>query len=294
MKTWFQIQVIRALLQHRKRAIARVWLTTFVGALWIIAGVLWYTGSMRSIATEARSVKVDFFLNPLVSDQEAHTISSTVAAMPSVRQAWMVHEAEMWKELNQALQGSAEELADVVRLPRLIRVLPWPDAVTERDITTLVTRLRAANEDSITEVAYPRQLVQQLDARRTDLQLMGGAAAIVSLLLFAIGFAYAFRSELNSAAHDLRAGAMMGTGKFALVAPYLAVHLTTGMAGLATGAAVIHAVLTLATGRVTWLTPVAWADLWMSCAVLAVIVTALTLWQALQAGTRAYKKRRPR
>lgn len=293
MKMWFHVRSAGAIVRFRRNAIVRMVLVSAVGAVWMLASGVWFVGTWRSIQAEQRKVRIELFLMHDLADTSARSVVRALNNRKEIRLAWLVHEQQVWQEFSNEV-GGADNLRAVVHLPRIVRATLHDHVINTSAMNTLATQLAMDFAGRCTEVAWPRALVRTLDGRRSDVVVMGAICGLLSLALFLVTLAYAFRAELQQSANDLHAGAIIGLGAGSLAMPHLFVSACCGILGLSTGLGIVYVAREYLRYQFDWLQFVYDADVWIMFAVLCVAGGLLSVYQALRAGAVALKVRRPR
>ncbi len=206
---WFHRTVLINLIRNRPVAALRMMVVAFVAALWCVGGFVWTLATLRDLDRQASEVRVEVVMKTSAAESVAKSIVRDLRRMPSMRQATIVYPMQMWKEFSSELSVN-DELQDVVVLPIVIRFHPTVEHVNSKWLNMVGTSISSMYSQSVQQVIWPADFVQMIDARRTDILLFGGAAGVMSVIVFFIAMQHAFRSELQLAARDLKVLSSLG------------------------------------------------------------------------------------
>jgi cell division protein FtsX len=292
MSVWFHLRATSAIIRYRPGAVIRMLLVALAGSLWLLAGGWWSLATWRSLQQEAAEVRMELFLLPGTPDSVSSSILRGVRAHPAVAAAQLVHEQQVWDEFRMRV-GVSEDLRDVVQMPRIVRARLRSEHVSTKQLILLSSALALNHRANCSEVVWPRELVRSLDARRADVAMLGTVAAALSVAVFGIGLWYAFRSELNHAAADIRSAATLGASAWWSAAPHILLGVSTGLLGLGLAVGLLLLGRANAIDRLQWLSSVESADMGLMALAIAAMGLMLALWQPLMAARDAGRVRKP-
>jgi len=289
MTMWFHVSSMRRLMARRRGPCIRMMLTAFVGTLWCLVGAAWALGTWRDTERMAADVRMDVMLHAGTPDSVIRSLVHTLRTMPSVGGVeWRTPE-RMWSEFSRDLRLD-DDLRTVVDVPDVVRLRPSDAALNERSMTLLAS----ACEDSwpdVYKVVWPIDYVRAIDSRRRDVMILGGAAAVLSFILFMTALLHAFRSELHRAEQDMRIGASMGATPSFMAAPHLLIGIVTGSIGLSLAVGLISVSWSSILATMPWMGTVRTEEFAMWVGILAVGGLAICWWQGRNAARRAGRRR---
>lgn len=288
---WFHFQAAGRLMSRRKGPVVRMVVVALVASAWCIAGAMWAFGTWREANDRASAMTIDVVCDDYLSPVGVKNLAATIARKPGVVEATVQSSDAVWKEFATELRIADQDLRGVAELPTLIRVRLSPELVTQHDVERVVAELRQGSQRAVASVTWPRTYVVMVEELRTTLLVFGGAAGVLSLILFVVGVAYAFKAEVHRAGSDLRVAELLGAPMRWIAAPHIIVGLLAGTLGILVSVAAAVSVHTYARPLASWVSRVTTQEILLASAGLAIIISFMSWGQSLLAVREAMRNR---
>lgn len=279
MSLWFHWRAAMQLLKRRKGPVIRMVAVAMIGALWSVVGGSWFLATWRDIDRQASEVRIDFMVRSEADDAAVREAVQDIGELPAVDHARYVRENEVWREFSDEV-GADDDLRAVVTLPRFIRVVPLVDACTTNQLTLMTSSLLSRYQEVVHNATWPREYVRVLDARRRDVVVLAIIATALSLVMFVLAVAYAFRAEIHAAGGDLRVGMLLGASRLWTAMPHLLISMIAGAIGVVLSAGIIAAVANVTLEHVPWLARVQAHEVALILVGLSGLGILASLWQS--------------
>lgn len=291
MTWWFLMRASGAVMRQHPWTALRLIATSLVGILVIVMSASWALAQLRQVDQEASTIRVEMFLLPELADSVAMSTMKAVRAHPGITAARLVRESEAWDEFSSSV-GPMDDLRPVVHLPQRIRIWVQAELMRADSLAMLASELRTTHSMVATDVVWPREYVQALDARRTDLVLLGSIAVGSIIILSLLSWIGTNRTFLASATEAIKASTTLGSSRLAAVLPTMFVMALTTIVGSALAYGCFVGLQQY--GGLAWMMQVHHAEALQWCAVLCAANVLLVVWQSVRTAGRIAKVRRPR
>ena len=288
---WFHLQAASRLVTRRKGPVLRMAIVALVASTWCIAGAVWAIGTWRDADERASAMAIDVVCSNDSTGVRTRTMSQTIARMPGVVEATVRSSDAVWNEFAADMHISDTDLRAIAELPAMIRVRLAPQYVTQEFIDRFAHDLRSASRRSIASITWPRTYVAMVEDHRRTLIVFGGAAGILSLVLFIVAITYAFNAEVHRAGADLRVAELLGAPMRWIAAPHTIVGLLAGACGLVASTLVVLALQSSARHLAPWVGRATQSEILLAAAALAVVGIANSWTQSLLAVREAMRRR---
>lgn len=288
---WFHLQAAGRLISRRKGPVVRMVVVALVASTWCVAGAMWALGTWRDANDRAAAMSIDVVCSGDSTGLTPQMLARRVAQTPGVVEAAVQSSESVWKEFARDLKITDENLRTVADLPPMIRVRITPELVTQRDVERVSEALRQISKRSVASIAWPREYVAMVEENRQTLIVFGGAAGVVSLILFVVGIAYAFKAEVHRAGADLRVAELLGAPMPWIAAPHTIVGLLAGALGVVVSAGIVVVMHTNAQRLAPWVARVAVQEVLIATAAFAAVGALVSWGQSLLAVREAMRQR---
>ncbi len=290
MSLWFHVRSAGGLLRRRKGPVVRMVTVAMIGTLWSVVGGSWFLATWRDIDRVAGDVRIDLLVRSEASDSAVREAVEEIRELPSADLVRFVRENEVWREFSNDV-GAEEDLRAVVTMPRFIRIIPNSDAATMSQLTLMTSAILTRYGDVVHNATWPREYVRLLDSRRNDVMILAIIAGALSLIMFMLAVAYAFRAEIHAAGDDLRVGAILGASLWWTAMPHILVSLVAGALGLGLASALVAGAAGPVLERVPWFAAVRPDEVMLIVGGLGAVGIIVSLWQSLVIARRAHALR---
>lgn len=291
MSLWFHLTAARSILRRRRRAVARMTLTSFAATLWCLIGGLWALASWRETQAMAADVVLELFVPHSAEAQVVADVVRTVRAMPAVASVEVLDGSAMLRMFGQDLGGVDTSLADVVQAPSLVRCSMQPAWVTGDRMASIASACTKAFP-MLEGAHWSKPYVHSIERRRADILVMGLVAGLLSAAMFMLAILYAFRAELHEAGRDLQVGVLLGATSSFIAMPHILVSVAAGGVGLALAGGALAAAWQPLTQQAPWLRAVDPTELAAVAAMLGVTGVLLCWGQSVSTVSRRTRLRR--
>lgn len=291
MSFWFHQQGALRLLVRRKGPVARMILVALFGSIWCLAGAVLGVAVWRDLDRRAEDMTIDVVANTQGGDSALLSMLSDLRRRPSVLRAEYLAPDRVWKEFAAELRLDAQDLREVVATPSMLRIHLRASHATTTKTQVFVQTLRDTYPDACERVVWPRAYIEMIGAARRDIIGFGGAAGMLSVVLFLIGVAYAFRAEIQRAGTDLTVASLLGATPTWIAAPHIIVGVTAGFVGLGLGVAAIFIALGVAGPTAPWLFNVSAKEIMIAGGILGLLGIFMSVWQSIVAVHSAIRRR---
>lgn len=288
---WFHLQAASRLITRRKGPVVRMAIVALVASTWCIAGAVWAIGTWRDADERASAMVIDVVCADDSTGVRARAMAQSIARIPGVAEATVRTSDAVWKEFAADMNISDTDLRAIAELPVMIRVRLAPEYVAHEFVERFANDLRVAWRRNITSITWPRTYVAMVEEHRRTLVIFGGAAGVLSVMLFLVAIAYAFNAEIHRAGSDLRVAELLGAPMRWIAAPHAIVGLLAGACGLVASTLVVLALQSSARHLAPWVGRVTQVEILLAAAALAAIGIANTCLQSLMAVREAMRRR---
>ena len=288
---WFHFQAAGRLMSRRKGPVVRMIVVALVASAWCIAGAMWALGTWREANDRASAMTIDVVCDDYLSPVGVKNLAATIARKPGVVEATVQSSDAVWKEFATELRIADQDLRGVALLPTLIRVRLSPELVTQHDVERIVAELRQGSKRAIASITWPRTYVVMVEELRRTLMVFGGAAGILSFVLFGVGVAYAFKAEVHRAGSDLRVAELLGAPMQWIAAPHTIVGLLAGALGILISVGAVVSIHSYARYLASWVGRVTTQEILLASASMACIGAFISWGQSLLAVREAMRQR---
>lgn len=290
MSFWFHVAAARSVLGRRRRAVARMVLTSMAATLWCLVGGIWALATWRETQAMASQTIMELFVPDGVSSDATSQIVTTLRAMPAFA-AVRVVDAETVAQTFRNDIGLDPGLAEIMRAPTIIRCAMRPDAVTVSGMTMTSAACRSAFP-LVSGAYWSTEYVYAIERRRSDIVVMGSVAGLLSAIMFILAILYAFRAELHQAESDLKVGVLLGASPSFVAMPHMLVSTVAGTAGLAMATGLLAAAWPQLVLWAPWLASVQAYETALMAGGLAVVGLVVCWWQSVSTVTRRTRTKR--
>jgi cell division protein FtsX len=263
----------------------------FVGTIWCLAGTALGLGVWRDLDAQAARCTIDVVVREYSSEASLSTMVSDLRRRGIVSSAQLMNSDDVWTDFARDLQIRSQDLRDVAHVPAIVRVRLQPASLDRRTVESFITSVRTTYPESVETIVWPESYVDMIERGRRSLVVFGGAALLLSLVLFVVAVSYAFRAEIHRAGADLRVADLMGATPTWIAMPHLIVSLLSGVAGLILGVGLAVGVRAPAIMHAPWLQTVRIEEILLAAAAVAVLGLLLSWRQSVRAVTRAVRLR---
>lgn len=288
---WFHIQAAGRLMARRKGPVVRMMLVALVASAWCIAGAMWALGTLRDTDERASAMVIDVVCVADSVGVGARALAPLIARRRGVVEATVRSGEAVWKEFAGEFKIADDDLRNVAELPPMIAVRLRPEFVSQAHVERIVAELRQAHSRSIASITWSRSYVAMVEEYRRTLLVFGGAAGVLSVILFGVGIAYAFRAEIHRAGADLRVAELLGAPARWIAAPHTIVGLVAGAIGLLIGVVIVILLQESARPLAPWVARTTVQDVLLAAGCLAIAGAAISWVQSLLAVGEAIRRR---
>lgn len=288
---WFHLQAAGRLISRRTGPVVRMVAVALVASTWCVAGAMWALGTWRDANDRASAMSIDVVCSGDSTGLTPQMLARRIAQTPGVVEAVVQSSESVWKEFARDLKITDENLRTVADLPPMIRVRIALELVTQRDVERVSEALRQISKRSVASIAWPREYVAMVEENRQTLFVFGGAAGVVSLILFVVGIAYAFKAEVHRAGADLRVAELLGAPMPWIAAPHTIVGLLAGALGVVVSAGVVVTMHANAQRLAPWVARVTVQEVLIATAAFAAVGALVSWGQSLLAVREAMRQR---
>lgn len=290
MSLWFHFRSAGQLLQRRKGPVVRMVTVAMIGTLWSVVGGAWFIATWRDIDRQAGDVRIDMLVRSDATDSAVREAVEEIRELPSADLVRFIRENEVWREFSNDV-GAEEDLRAVVTMPRFIRIIPHAEAATMPQLSLMTSAILSRYGDVVLNASWPRDYVRLLDSRRNDVMILAIISGALSLIMFMLAVAYAFRAEIHAAGGDLRVGALLGASLWWTAMPHILVSLVAGAIGLGLASALIAGAAGPVLERVPWFAAVRPDEVMLIVGGLGAVGIIVSLWQSIVIARRAHALR---
>lgn len=288
---WFHLQAAGRLITRRTGPVLRMVLVALVASTWCIAGGMWALGTWREADARASSMTIDIACNDDTTGVAPRDLARALARKQGVVEARLLSSDAVWREFSREMKIVDENLRTVADFPAIVRVRLSPDYVTTDRVERIVADIRATSKSAISSVTWSRSYVAMVEELRRTLVVFGGAAGVVSLILFGVAISYAFKAEVHRAGTDLRVADVLGASMQWIAAPHLLVGLLSGAVGLLLSVAMILSLHASSQHLAPWIGLVGIHEVGYAAGALALIGAVVSWMQSLLAVREAMRRR---
>lgn len=288
---WFHIQAAGRLMARRKGPVARMVLVALVASAWCIAGAMWALGTWRDAEERASAMVIDVVCGTDSTGVSARELAPMIARRSDVFEATVRSGEAVWREFAGELKIANDDLRDVAELPPMIAVRLRPEFVSLGHVERVIAELRQTHSRSIASITWSRSYVAMVEEYRRTLLVFGGAAGVLSLILFGVGITYAFRAEIHRAGTDLRVAELLGARARWIAAPHTIVGLVAGAIGLLIGVVIVIILQESARSLAPWVARTTVQEVLVAAGCLALAGAAISWVQSLLAVGEAIRRR---
>lgn len=281
MSMWFHRTAAAQLFRRRKGAILRMALTWMAASLWCLLGGIWAIATWRETAEMAMQTRLELFLHANQTAATVNDVARTLRQMPAVASVEIIDGRQLWSDLRRDLRLGDADLAEIVEPPTMIRVAPAREFVTVAHMELLAKTCKDAF-DGVDRALWPREYVYAIERRVLDITMLGSAAGLLSLILFALAMLYALRAELHKAGEDLRVGALLGASPTFVAMPHIIVSALAGAIGVSASALALYLAWPWLTGMAPWLAAVQPTEIIAMVCTLAIAGFVICWWQSVR------------
>lgn len=291
MSLWFHFQGAGRLLARRRGPVMRMVVVAMVGTIWCLAGTTWGVAVWRDLDRRAQEMSIDVIGSIDSTNQAITTMAHDLRRRPSVASVSLMNGDAVWREFSREMHLETDDLRDVAAVPPILRIHLRPALVSVTTTERFVRSLKEMYPEATSEIVWPKPYVEILDAGRRSVLVFGLVAGVLSLILFLIAIAYAFRAEIHRAGSDLNVAALMGASVSWIAAPHLLVSLAAGAIGLILGAVFVVIARPYAFLYAEWLAQVAVGEILFWSGLIGLLGIMLSWWQSFVAVKGASRAR---
>ncbi len=288
---WFHIQAAGRLMARRKGPVVRMVLVALVASAWCIAGAMWALGTWRDAEERASAMVIDVVCGTDSTSVGARALAPMIARRSGVVEATLRSGETVWKDFAGELKIADDDLRNIAELSPMIAVRLRPELVSQGHVERFVTELRQTHSRSITSITWSRSYVAMVEEYRRTLLVFGGAAGVLSMILFGVGIAYAFRAEVHRAGADLRVAELLGAPARWIAAPHTIVGLVAGAIGLLMSVVIVIMLQDSARWVAPWVARTTVQEVLVAACCLALAGAAISWVQSLLAVREAIRRR---
>lgn len=288
---WFHWQGAMRLLRRRTGPVLRMVVVAFIGSVWCLVGTALGIGAWRDLDGRAGQLTVDIVARDSAASADLATLVADLRRRPIVASAALMSRDDVWADFARDLQLRADDLREVAHVPVIARITLRPHAVRTATIDGFVRSVRDRYPETVASVVWPTATVDMIDRSRRTLLVFGGAALLLSLIVFVVAVAYAFRAEIHRAGADLRVADLMGATPGWIAAPHLLVSIIAGAGGLILSATAVVLAAPSALEHAPWLATVRTEELALTAGAIALLGLLLSWWQSVRAVKGAVRVR---
>lgn len=287
---WFHIQAAGRLIARRTGPVLRMVLVALVASTWCIAGGMWALGTWRDANARASAMTIDVVCDNDSTGAATRELARALARKQGVVEAHLLTSDAVWREFSREMKIVDENLRAVAAFPSVVRVRLAPDYVSTERVERITADIRLTSRGTISSIAWSRPYVAMVEELRRTLVVFGGAAGIVSLILFGVAISYAFKAEVHRAGTDLRVADVLGASMRWIAAPHLLVGLISGATGLLLSVALIIALRSSSQHLAPWVRSVGVHEVGYAAGVLAIVGVIVSWVQSLLAVREAMRR----
>lgn len=288
---WFHVQAAGRLIARRRGPVLRMVLVALVASTWCIAGGMWALGTWREADARASSMTIDIVCVDDTTGVAIRELSNTLSRKQGVVEARLLSSDAVWQEFAREMKIVDENLRTVADFPSIVRVRLAPDYVTTERVDRIAADIRATSKGAISSITWSRSYVAMVEELRRTLVVFGGAAGVVSLILFGVAISYAFKAEVHRAGTDLRVAEVLGASMQWIAAPHLLVGLLSGATGLLLSVVMIISLHASSQHLAPWIGLVGVHEVGYAAGALALIGAVVSWIQSLLAVREAMRRR---
>ena len=288
---WFHIQGAGRLLTRRKGPVTRMILVALVGTVWCLAGGALGLSVWRDIDRRAGEMIVDVVMQHHTTDAEIRSIVADLRRRPSVARADYLSSEQVWKNFSQELKLESDDLREVAAVPRIIRLRLQSRIVSVSKTVVFIRSVQDTYPESIDRIVWPRAFAEMIDSSRRDVIGFGGVAGTLSLILFLLAVAYAFRAEIHRAGADLSVAALLGATPGWIAAPHIIVGGVCGLVGLVFGVTLVVIAREIGSASAPWISSVSAVEILVGALLIAMLGLLMTWWQSIISVRRIARRR---
>ncbi|MCX6140090.1 MAG: hypothetical protein NTX15_04550 [Candidatus Kapabacteria bacterium] len=280
MSLWFHVQGAGRLLARRRGPVLRMMVVAAVGTIWCLAGATLGVSVWRDLDRRAQEMTIDVIGPNDSTNQAINAMAMDMRRRPSVASVTLMNGEAVWREFSHDMHLESDDLRDVAAVPTILRIHLRPVLVSMSSTDRFVRSLREMYPEATSDVVWPKPYVEMIDASRRSVLVFGIVAGLLSLVLFLIAAAYAFRAEIHRAGSDLNVAALLGASVSWIAAPHLLVSLVAGAVGLLIGVGVVLVARPYAYVYASWLEHVSVGEILLWAALVGILGLALSWWQS--------------
>jgi cell division protein FtsX len=263
----------------------------FVASTWCIAGGMWALGTWRDADERASMLSIDVVCEDDSTESHTRKLATMIARKQGVLSSDVISSEQAWREFSRDMKIVDDNLQSVANLPSFVRVRLDPRHVSTHRVERFVAEVRGVSTHKISSIAWSRSYVAMVDDVRQTLMMFGGAAGILSFVLFVVAVSYAFKAEVHRAGSDLRVAELLGAPVRWIAAPHLLVGLIAGVVGLLLSLSVLVYLQSSMQHLASWIRYVEVQEVGYAAGVLAAIGLGVSWTQSVMAVREAMRHR---